>query len=111
MLPSSGDQKIPCIGWKRFQQELPTVGELREMGANVKAEFISRYESFENEASVEQFVAALRELNQIGKELGIPDSLRLGISDSPSPPDQVYASIMWVSMRAGDTASAISPKR
>jgi len=79
-----------------------------------KAGFVSRYGPFENEVSVEQFTAAMRDLNQIGKELGGPDSLRRQTAEDsqyllhPTAPDEVYASIVWVSMRAGDTANAIS---
>jgi Bifunctional DNA primase/polymerase, N-terminal len=29
MLPSTGTQKKPCVGWKRFQKQLPTVEGLR----------------------------------------------------------------------------------
>jgi hypothetical protein len=29
MLPSAGTQKKPCVGWKPFQKQLPTVEELR----------------------------------------------------------------------------------
>jgi hypothetical protein len=79
-----------------------------------KAGFVSRYGSFENEASVEKFTAALRDLDQIGKELGGPDSLKRRMAEDseyllhPAPPDEVYARIVGVSMRASDTANAIS---
>ena len=29
MLPSNGSQKKPCVGWKQFQEQLPTVEQLR----------------------------------------------------------------------------------
>lgn len=70
-----------------------------------QAGFASRYGPFEDQAAVEQFIAALREINQIGKELGGPDNRCV---PGPNPPDEVYAGIAWVSLRAGDTANAIS---
>lgn len=30
IVPSRGPQKRPCVAWKRFQQQLPTVDELRQ---------------------------------------------------------------------------------
>jgi hypothetical protein len=96
-------------GWADVQAFF---SRLNRMPAD-KAKFLSRYGSFENEPSVDQFVAALEELQQVGKELGGPDSARRRISDGqyllqPTPPEEVYASMMWVSMRAGDTANTIA---
>jgi hypothetical protein len=30
MIPSAGVEKKPCVGWKRFQEKLPTVAQIRE---------------------------------------------------------------------------------
>jgi hypothetical protein len=32
MLPSIGKQKRPCVGWKEFQEHLPTADQLRQWG-------------------------------------------------------------------------------
>src|SRR5258708_36963690 len=38
MLPSTGPEKKPCVGWKRFQELLPTVDQLVQWGQNFKPE-------------------------------------------------------------------------
>jgi hypothetical protein len=38
MLPSCGTQKKPCVGWKSFQEQLPTVDELREWDRRFRPE-------------------------------------------------------------------------
>jgi hypothetical protein len=38
MLPSKGPQKKPCVGWKKFQEQLPTVEQLREWDRKFKPE-------------------------------------------------------------------------
>ena len=38
MLPSTGPEKKPCVGWKGFQEELPTVEQLRQWGQNFNPE-------------------------------------------------------------------------
>jgi hypothetical protein len=79
-----------------------------------KAGFLARYGPFENEISVEGFTGALREVNLAAGELGSPDSLKRRLAaDSqyllrPNPPDEVYASIVWLSMQAGNVARTIS---
>ena len=30
MIPSTGSEKKPCVGWKVFQHQLPTVDQLRQ---------------------------------------------------------------------------------
>jgi len=36
MLPSKGPQKKPCVGWKIFQEQLPTVEQIRSWERNFK---------------------------------------------------------------------------
>lgn len=78
------------------------------------ASFLSRYGPFENEISVEAFTGALRDVNAMAGELGSPDSLKRRLAANseyvlrPNPPDEVYASIVWLSMQAGNTAHTIS---
>jgi hypothetical protein len=38
MIPSRGDSKGACVEWKRFQEQLPTVEELREWDQRLKPE-------------------------------------------------------------------------
>jgi hypothetical protein len=38
MLPSRGQQKKPCVSWKRFQTQLPTAGEIRAWQENFNPE-------------------------------------------------------------------------
>jgi hypothetical protein len=38
MIPSTGPAKKPCVGWKQFQQQLPTGDKLREWGRKFKPE-------------------------------------------------------------------------
>ncbi len=38
MLPSRGPQKKPCVGWKKFQEQLPAVEQLREWDRTFKPE-------------------------------------------------------------------------
>ena len=38
MLPSTGPEKKPCVGWKRFQEQLPTVDQLRQWGRKFRPE-------------------------------------------------------------------------
>jgi hypothetical protein len=78
------------------------------------AGFLSRYGPFENEISVEEFTGAVRDVNAIAGELGSPDSLKRRLTADreyvlrPKPPYEVYASIVWLSMQAGNTAHTIS---
>lgn len=36
MVPSTGPQKKPCVAWKSFQAQLPTIDQLREWGRNFR---------------------------------------------------------------------------
>src|ERR1035438_2566196 len=38
MLPSTGAQKKPCVGWKSFQEQLPTVEQLRSWDRRFRPE-------------------------------------------------------------------------
>src|ERR1039458_2447845 len=38
MLPSRGPQKKPCVGWKRFQEQLPTPDQLRRWNREFRPE-------------------------------------------------------------------------
>jgi hypothetical protein len=38
MVPSTGSTKAPCVVWKQFQKQLPTVDQLRQWGGQFKPE-------------------------------------------------------------------------
>lgn len=79
-----------------------------------KTAFLTRYGPFENEVSVEEFTDALRDVNKAASELGSPESLKRRLAEDteyllhPEPPTEVYASIVWLSMQAGNVAHTIS---
>src|SRR5580704_14749100 len=38
MVPSTGSQKSPCVLWKRFQEQLPTIDQLHQWSRTFKPE-------------------------------------------------------------------------
>lgn len=114
MTPFTEDKVVEP--WTLFRRDWTTAEAffsiIRSIPAG-KAAFLARYGPFENEISVEEFTAALRDVNQVAGELGSPDSLKRRLSGDteyllrPKPPAEVYAAIVWLGMQAGNLAHSM----
>src|SRR5262245_4903670 len=78
-----------------------------------EAAFRERYGTFADTEAVRRFVSALREVAEVGEELGDPDATKRRMAEDGAyllrsePPGEVYAALMWLAMQVEHAAHSL----
>ncbi|HMD99553.1 MAG TPA: hypothetical protein VKM93_19770 [Terriglobia bacterium] len=119
MNQESGAEKLDSslLGLFDFRQDWaemqPFFARVSRLPADTEA-FTLRYGTFLDDRGVQDFVGALRQVNEIAGSLGGPATLKQRIGEDPNylfaaePPGEIYAHLVWLASQIANGASTFS---
>jgi hypothetical protein len=110
-------QRGDAQSWFQFSPDCAQVWAFLDTVAQVpddRAAFTSRYGDFGNTGDVTKLLTAIADIRRVATAFGSPASVKAALAADPgllsgnTPPAEVYANLVWLSMQAQTTAGTLN---